>query len=357
MVDLNFTNQTFYSCSVSSPSKAAEIALYLILMTFSLTGNVFLVAIFYRNKTLRAAVHYFIVNMAISDLIIPVIHLPWRISKTYHDGFFLVDGVTATVLCKVVSIAWPVSTEVSILSMIVIAVDRFRAVLFPMKSALLSRNKRRLIITATWVASVALWAHFLHIAKVVPRDTGETCVLQWELVSHTQNAFRIKWVLSFSLTSLSAIVLTILYSSIIISLHRRIISLHLANEIIRKRESRNRQIAYMLVTIVVVFYVVWIPFYVVDTYHYLKPHVKLPCIFTWLAHRLPFLSPVVNPVVYYIFNEKYREGLRELLCCPWTCANKCKQCFQPLISPQGENNVHNAEQVNDHFDNIELEEQ
>ena len=355
MVELNLTNQTVYFCSGSWPSKSVDFAQNLILMTFSLTGNGLLVAVFYRNKSLRTVVHYFIVNMAISDLIIPVVHLPWKISETYHDSLWLVDGVLGTVLCKLVWIAWPVSTGVSILSMIVIAVNRFRAVLFPMNSTLLSRNKIRLIIPATWIASVALQAHFFYAAKVVPRDTGLDCVIQWEPASHALKMILITWVLEFSLTSVSAIVLTVLYSSIIISLHRQKTNFHLANEIIRKRESENRKIAYMLVTIVTIFYVVWIPFYVVPIYLFLQPHIRFPCIFNWLGFRFPLLYPVVNPVVYYIFNGEYRQGFRELLCCSWSCINKCSECFQPSVSPQVENNVYNAEQVNNATENIELQ--
>ena len=278
-----------------------------------------LVAIFYRNKTLRTAVHYFIVNMSISDLIIPVVFLPWRISQTYHDGLWLVDGVLGSVLCKLVFFAWPVPTGVSIFSMIAIAVDRFRAVLFPMKSVLLSRNKRRLIIVATWIASVALWGYFLYATKVVPRDAGLFCILQWGPASHTLKVNLISSVLMFSLTFVSAFMLTVLYSSIIISLHKQKNNLILANEMIRKRQSINRKIAYMLVTIVVVFYIVWIPFHVERFYRFFKPHIRLPCFFRWLAHTLPLLYPVINPVVYYTFNEQYRQGFRELLCCPWPC--------------------------------------
>ena len=106
------------------------------------------VAVFYRNKTLRIAVHYFIVNMAISDLAFPVITLPWAINDVYHDGLWLVDGVLGTVLCKLVWLACGSSTCVSVLSMMGTAADRFHAVLFPMKSALFTRKKRRLIIAA-----------------------------------------------------------------------------------------------------------------------------------------------------------------------------------------------------------------
>ena len=355
----NLTSQTLhvYSplvCSGARPSKTVQISTYFILMTSSLTGNVLLVAVFYRNKTLRTSVHYFIMNMAISDLVIPVCTLPWVISRTYHDGLWLVDGITGTVLCKLVYIVWPVSASVSILSMIAVAMDRFRAILFPMKSALLSRKKRRLIIASIWIASVALCAHILYVVKIVPRDTGLYCISQWELVSHTRNVFLINWVLMFSLISVSAIVLTVLYSSIIISLHKRENNLHLANEIIKKRERKNRKIAYMLVTVVVVFYGVWIPLLVERYYFYVQPYIKLPCIFSWLSYWIgPSLYPVFNPLVYYIFNEQYRQGFRELLCCPWLCINKCNDRFHPSVAPLAENSVHNAERVD--RENIELQ--
>ena len=339
----NITAQVFHSphfCSGSLTTKTLEIATYLILIAFSLMGNLLVVAVFSRNKTLRTAVHYFIVNMAVSDLIIPVITLPWGISYTYFDGFWLVDGVLGNVLCKVISIAWPVSNMVSILSMIAIAADRFRSVLLPMKSALF-RNKRRLIIASTWVASLGLQAPFLYAVKVVPRhDSGLYCTLQWDLTSHTQKVILIAWVLTFFLTSLSAIVLTVLYSSIIISLHRQKFKLHLTSEMIRKRESRNRKIAYMLVTIVAVFYVVWIPFHVERYHYYLKPHTRFPCFFHWIVFRLPFLYPVINPAVYYMFNKEYRQGFRELLRCLRACANKCNECLRPSVPPQGVNNAH-----------------
>ena len=95
--------------------------------------------------------------------------------------------------CKlaIVSIAWSVSTVVFVFSSLVIAADMFRAVLFSMKSALLTRNKRRLIIASTWIASVALFTYFLYAPNVVPRhDTGRYCIFQWELTSHTRKCFR-----------------------------------------------------------------------------------------------------------------------------------------------------------------------
>ena len=199
----NATNETsfpFVFCTGSYPSKSFQITLYSTLMALSLIGNLLVIAAFYRNKTLRTAVYYFIVNMAISDLITSMIDLPWWISTIYHDGLWLVDGVLGTILCKLVHTAWEISTFVSILSLLGIAADRFHAVLFPMKSALFSQNKRRLTIAAIWVVSVACWAHLPYGAKLVPYGTGLRCTLQWKPASYKWEVFRINWILLFCLT-------------------------------------------------------------------------------------------------------------------------------------------------------------
>ena len=166
----NVTNHSFYAipfCTGIEPSKTVTVTIYLILMLCSLLGNLFIVAVFFKNKSLRTNVHYFIMNMAISDLIIPVIYLPRWITIEFHGWLWLVDGVLGTVLCKLVAMSLEVSYSASMLSMIAIAAHRFHAVLFSRKLALFTRNKRRLIITATWVMSVTCQAYKLYVAKLI----------------------------------------------------------------------------------------------------------------------------------------------------------------------------------------------
>ena len=353
----NSTNETLFSfaiCTGSYPPKSVRIIFYSILTALSLVGNLLIVAVFYRNKTLRTAVHYFILNMAISDLIMPLIYLPWMISRVYLDGLWLVDGVLGSMLCKLVWFAWGSSTCVSILSMMGTAADRFYAVLFLMNSALFSRKKRQMIIAATWVASVALRALFLYEAKLVSNDNALKCTIQWQQTSYTRELVRINWILLICLISVSAIVLTVLYSSIIFFLYRHKNNLQLATDVIQRRAKTNQQITRMLVIVVVAFYFVWISYHVV---YYISVFTisKIPCSYFFFCINLPLLYPVINPVVYYIFNSNYRQGFRELLCCPLSCINKCNDCFHSSTSPQGENNFDNPGQVNNAMENIELQ--
>ena len=254
----NATNGTisFAICTGPYPPKSVRITFYSILIALSLIGNVLVVAVFYRNKTLRTTVHYFIVNMAISDLALPVITLPWALSDVCLDGFWLVDGVLGTVICKLVWFSWGSSTCVSVLSMMGTAADKFHAVLFPMRSALFTRKKRRVKIAAIWVASVAFQTHFLYEAKLVSNDTGISCIIKWEPESYSMEIYLINWILILCLTTVSAIVLTVLYSSIIFFLYRQKNNLQLATDVVQRRAKTNQQITRMLVIVVVAFYFV-----------------------------------------------------------------------------------------------------
>ena len=145
----NDTNSGFTTCV-----GPVEIAMYVVLVFLSLVGNLLIVAVFYRNKALRTPVHCFIVNMAISDLIIPVIFLPCRIADAYCDGVWLVEGVLGTIFCKFVQIAFSVSGSMSILSIVAIAFDRFYAIIFAIKPPLISQKICRRLVALTWIFSV-----------------------------------------------------------------------------------------------------------------------------------------------------------------------------------------------------------
>ena len=361
----NAANQTSLgadSCTGSPLSKILQITTSLILLICSLNGNVLVVAVFYRNRTLRTAVHYFIANMAISDLMIPVVYLPLKISNAYNDGLWFVDGVIGVFLCKSVHVVWSLSVFVSVFSMVTIAADRFSGILSPMKPALFSRNNFRLltvIIAAIWITSFAIVAPSFCASRLVKHETKLYCLssFQWLLASHRWSVIKITWMITFCLTFLSAMVLTVLYSSIVIFLYRQKNNLHFTTEILRKRAKRNRQITFMLLTIVIIVYAVLIPLYVMDFLFLLKSGVRLPCVLSWIGYSfIPCIYSVVNPIVYLVFNEQYCQGFKEILCLSWPCSHRCNDCLQP-VPPLEQDNFHNIGQVNNAPENIELNEQ
>ena len=313
--DENQTMEAFGDCSGPMPTKTVKIAVYSVVMFLSLIGNTLVVAVVYRNKELRTTVNYFIANMAISDLIFPLIVMPWKISAVYSDFVWLVDGTLGSLFCKFVFLARSVSSTVSILSMVAIAVDRFHAIVFAMKPTLISRKTCAIIAFLTWVVAILFRAHYLYGFTLVHDGTGLYCVLQWEPPSYTNYVLKINWITFMCLTSTSAVTLTVLYSVIVMSLYRQKTGGYMAVETKKLRASEDQRATCMLVIVVLIFYVVWVAYLVAD--QHLALRTKAPCLVYFIGHLAPNLYPVINPAVYYLFNEKYRQAFRELLHCAW----------------------------------------
>lgn len=322
-------------CVTSNASIVITIALYCILLLVSLIGNCLIVAVFFMNKTLRTTTNYLMLNMAVSDLLIPTIALPWLISVTYLSNVWLVGGTLGEILCKVVCMAPSVSLVVSTLSMTVIAVDRFHGIFFAMKPALISIQMRRRILVAIWIIAVAFRAHFLYGYRLVRKgENNLMCAFQWHPLSYQTKAHYITWITMFSLNIASALVLSVLYGSIVFMLNRQQRNVVVQSEVVRRRAMENRQITFMLITVVVLFFMIWAPYHVYTFLSFLNPeYVRRSCTFLWMAYNFPLLYTITNPFIYYIFNKKYRKGFQRILCSP------CAQCKN--VCPSSASILHN----------------
>ena len=106
---------------------------YCLVFVVSLVGNACIGIIVYKTKTLRKTINIFIVNMAMSDLLVPLICIPLQVVNLYRYPW-LISGVLGNALCKLIPFLFEVSLIVSVLSLILIAMDRFGTVVWPLHS-------------------------------------------------------------------------------------------------------------------------------------------------------------------------------------------------------------------------------
>ena len=125
--NLNTTMNGTQPWSCPSGSTAEKIGLtfaYCLIFIVSLTGNTVIGIIVYKTQTMRKPINFFIVNMAMSDLLFPIIVIPQGIQKLYLDSW-LIGGPLGQALCKLAVFLGDLSAAVSIQSLVLIAVDRF----------------------------------------------------------------------------------------------------------------------------------------------------------------------------------------------------------------------------------------
>ena len=120
-------------------AKIGKTFAYCLLLVVSLIGNCLIVVIVYRTQTMRKPINFFIVNMAMSDLLYPIFLLPRILTQLYLDSW-LISGPLGQFLCKLMNSLSSVSLGVSAQSLVLIAVDRFGAVVFPSVPLLLVQS-------------------------------------------------------------------------------------------------------------------------------------------------------------------------------------------------------------------------
>ena len=98
--------------------------------------------------------------MATSDLLFPIFRFPHNVRKLFANSW-LISGSFGQALYKLLFFLPAVSGAVSIQSMVLIAVDRFGAVLFPLRSPLISLEPSFFLILVSWIIAMAGIAPFV----------------------------------------------------------------------------------------------------------------------------------------------------------------------------------------------------
>ena len=101
-------------------------------------GNILVTLTFVMSATLKTSTNYFIVNMAFSDTL--SCFTGWLLYATEGILFRkpMIDGSMATFACKLGHYSRAISQSVSVLSLSLIVVDRYIAIVLPFKFSLVT---------------------------------------------------------------------------------------------------------------------------------------------------------------------------------------------------------------------------
>ena len=292
---------------------------YCLFIIVSLVANSLIVMIVYKTPNLRKPINFFIANMASSDLLYPIFSISYKLPFV-HANSFPIGGKLGQALCKLVPFFLSVSVMVSIQNLIVIAVDRFVAVVFPLRSPLISSKLCRFFILATWIVSVAVNSPVLFTFELVEYPEGTRCDIEWEKVFGESSSHASYQLAFFSLfIYIPVLLLVILYSIIVIKLKTQAHPGEQSANSQQQRDRRNRNVLQMSIAIVTVFVLCWVPhsinFLIIqfqDTYTHLS------CSF-WIYYRVTLYMTnaycAINPVICFMFSDNYRKALKRLIKC------------------------------------------
>ncbi len=294
-------------------TKLVEVQVILILtystiFLFGVTGNSLVIYVVYKFKNLRTVTNFFIVNLAVADLLVNTLCMPSTLVYTLYD-----DWKFGQVLCFMLPCAQSMAVHVSTITMNVIALDRHRSIVYHMETKM-SKDVCAVVIVVTWAVS-ALLASPLAIFReygtfdLSPDKSIHVCAENWPGSSMNATIYSVSELLVQY--GLPLVINSVAYIRIWNKLKKTCGGRN-------DRHQRRKKTTKMLLTMVVVFAVSWLPLQafhlaadIDSTVLYMKDFKLLFTVF----HILAMCSTFVNPILYGWMNNNYRTAFLSVCKC------------------------------------------
>ncbi|KAI1904672.1 hypothetical protein AGOR_G00008110 [Albula goreensis] len=315
----NVTYVVFY---LHEPAVAAVFIIsYLLIFLVCMVGNGVVCFIVLRSKNMRTVTNVFILNLAISDLLVGIFCMPTTLVDNIITGWPF-----GSLVCKMSGMVQGISVSASVFTLVAIAVDRFRCIVYPFKQKL-TLSTSTLIIVIIWVLAISIMCPsgvMLQVTKeqkvrILLGDNNETIPFYWCRENWPNQEMRkIYTTVLFANIYLAPLTLiVIMYARIGITLFKTsVLTGEKPGQETRQTVSKKKKrVIKMLLIVALLFIISWLPLWTLmmlsDYASLTEYQYKLINIYIYpFAHWLAFFNSSVNPIIYGFFNENFRRGFQ-----------------------------------------------
>ena len=204
----------------------------------------------------------------------------------------------------------------SIQSLVVMAIDRFRGVVFPFRPPLITSRVCKVFIAVIWIVAMCIHAPYFYALRLVIKVNKWHCTFfSWAPnLDERRTQERYFVFVSIFLIFLPLCVILSLYFLICRDLKKRKLNANRALDIRCQRKREDTAIVKRILIIVSLFVLCITPITVLALVFYFVWNWHIPCGMDKLfaAAKFTFYSNAsLNPCVYIILSERYRQGWKD----------------------------------------------
>ena len=303
-------------CTIQPATLPLKIGLtlaYIVILLVGFFGNAMIIFLVNHYPELKTTFNILIVNMAASDILYVITAIPLSLAYLYESAKWFPGGF-GVFLCKFLPFLAVISIGSSVLTLTIMTVDRYLAIVRTMRRPL-SLKLIVVAIASTWLISGLVFASELYKYKLYNESGHVICAPRWVddlLASHkiTKYEMVVRFVLFYLIPLLA---MAVLYSKIVLHLWKRKAPGEHNDKHCHRIVRQNHKVIIMLITVVTIFALCWLP---TQVNHFLITFSYDSCLPTSLTLTFFFVShanPAINPCLYLIFNENFRGAFKTQL--------------------------------------------
>lgn len=287
---------------LAPPVAPGVVLLYLLVCALGLGGNTLVIYVVLRHTKMKTVTNIYILNLAVADVLF-MLGLPFLVTQ-----YVVSSWPFGPVLCRLVTTLDGINQFTSIFCLVVMSVDRYLAVVHPVRSARWRRPR------VAKLASAAVWACSLlmSLPLVVFADVQEglgICNVCWpEPVALWSAVF----IVYTSVLGFFGPLLVICLCYLLIVTRVRASGMRVG----APRRRSERRVTRMVLVVVLVFAGCWLPFFVLNIVNLavVVPEEPVSTGAYFFVVILSYANSCANPVLYGFLSDNFRQSFRKVLC-------------------------------------------
>ncbi|KAL4658094.1 somatostatin receptor type 5-like [Arapaima gigas] len=301
---LNSTNRT----NTGSNSGVAGVLIpliYTVVCIIGLGGNTLVIHIVLHYSKTESVTNIYILNLAIADELF-MLGLPFlavqNALQSWPFGSFM---------CRLVMTVDGINQFTSIFCLTVMSIDRYLAVVHPIRSSKWRRPQVAKAVNGTvWAVSFMVVLPVVIFANIHKVSKGGICNIIWP---QPENIWKAAFIIYTSTVGFFCplLVICLCYLLIVIKIRSSGKKVHATSN---KRRKSERRVTWMVVIVVAVFVFCWLPFYALNIINLIVRLPEEPQGLFYFVVVLSYANSCANPIVYGFLSENFKRGFRKALC-------------------------------------------
>ncbi|XP_068436408.1 alpha-1A adrenergic receptor-like [Clinocottus analis] len=314
----------------------------------AIVGNILVILSVVCNRHLRTPTNYFIINLAIADLLLGTTVLPVSATLEVLDRW-----VFGRVFCDVWAAVDVLCCTASIMSLCAISIERYVGVRYPLQyPSIVTENRALLAMLAVWVLSTVISIGPLLGWKQPPSQDDSVCLITEEpfyaLFSSLGSFYiplavilfmywRVYVVAKRTTRNLEAGVMKERLqdsNELTMRIHRRgrpapppgpapraagggASAARSALSLKLLKFSREKKAAKTLGVVVGMFVLCWMPFFLALPLGSINSNLRPPETFFKVIFWLGYFNSCLNPIIYPCYSREFKQAFIRILRCRW----------------------------------------
>uniref|UniRef100_A0A3P9IVF5 G-protein coupled receptors family 1 profile domain-containing protein n=1 Tax=Oryzias latipes TaxID=8090 RepID=A0A3P9IVF5_ORYLA len=297
------SNLSTQSIPFQGSSTVVTAIISLTVFMFGMTGNTLAIYVVLRYAKMKTVTNIYILNLAVADELY-IIGLPFLTTQNVLSYWPF-----GSFLCRIVMTADSMNQFTSIFCLTVMSMDRYLAVVHPIRSTKWRHPRvAKLVSAAMWAVSFVVVLPVVIFSDV--QDTFNSCNMIWP---EPKDVWSTAFIIYTSTVGFFGplVIICLCYLLIIVKVKSSGARVGFA-----KRRRSERKVTRMVVVIVVVFVLCWLPFFIINMVNLVViiPESSSTAGIYFFAVILSYANSCANPLLYGFLSDNFKQSFRKI--CP-----------------------------------------